>query len=147
MAEVVELKQPISATEAERQRFESWAGSQSRLDEASSLLARSKGGDYVNRVARGAWAAWQARGLNIIATGKKGLAHPRERVLAIEAATRAICEQTGGDPAEGTMMLLTAAAHIAIIHSGKPAKDLLDDLASSLGYATVAADQFFPTST
>lgn len=33
-------------------------------------------------------------------------ADPRDRVLAIEAVTKAICQQTGQDPAEGVMMLL-----------------------------------------
>lgn len=144
MAEVVQLKQPISDTEADRQRFEAWANVNLRADEASSLLARSKGGDYVLATARGAWAAWQARGLGIIATGKSNLAHPRDRVLAIEAAAQTISEHSGGDAADGTMMLLTAAVHVAMRHSDKPASELLDTLANSLGYASVAADQFWP---
>lgn len=141
---VVTLKQPLSATEADRQRFEAWAGKMSPAHEASSLLARSKGGDYVNRVARGAWAAWQARGMTILASGKKNaLADPRERVLALEAATRAICESVGEDPADGTMMLLTAAVHMAMTYSEKPMKDLLPFLAETLGHAASAADGFF----
>lgn len=143
MADVVQLKQPISNTEADRQRFEKWAGSTLPNHEATSLLARSKGGDYVNRVARGAWAAWQARGLCIIAAGKNSLAQPRDRVLAVEAAVRAICEQTGGDPAEGTMMLLTAAAHLAMIYADKPMDDLQEPLATALGNAMVAANYYF----
>lgn len=56
---VVNLDQPISATEAERQRFERWASGALRgPNEASTLLARSRGGDYVLLSARAAWAAW-----------------------------------------------------------------------------------------
>ncbi len=60
MGEVVALDQPVSQTEAERQRFEKWAGSAFRTDEASSVLARSRGGDYVLATVRAAWSAWQA---------------------------------------------------------------------------------------
>jgi hypothetical protein len=70
------------------------------------------------------------------------LSDPRTRVRAIEAATRAICQQAGQDPADGTMMLLTAAAHL---HSQyiKPGVDPMISLAQALGAATVAADDFF----
>jgi len=70
-------------------------------------------------------------------------ADPRDRVLAIEAVTRSICERTGMDPAEGIMMLLTAAAHLSSVYSGKTADQMIMTLASSLGNATVAADDFF----
>ena len=80
--------------------------------------------------------------MEITITGKITL-DPRDRVLALEAATRAICEEVGLDPAEGTMMLLTAAVHLASQYSRKPAKELLETLAYSLGCATVAADDFF----
>ncbi|KKX29234.1 hypothetical protein YH62_15660 [Rhizobium sp. LC145] len=70
-------------------------------------------------------------------------ADPRDRVLAIEAVTKAICQQTGQDPAEGVMMLLTAAAHLTMTYSRKPAEQNLMTLASALGNATVAADDFF----
>ncbi|MDQ0135730.1 hypothetical protein J2T08_003651 [Neorhizobium galegae] len=70
-------------------------------------------------------------------------ADPRERVLAIEAVTRSICEVTGQDPAEGIMMLLTAAAHLFSVHSGKPSSEGIMSLANSLGCATIAADGFF----
>jgi len=70
-------------------------------------------------------------------------ADPRDRVLAIEAVTKAICQKTGQDPAEGVMMLLTAAAHLTAIHSGKTAEHNLMTLAGCLGNATVAADDFF----
>lgn len=68
---------------------------------------------------------------------------PRDRVLAIEAATKAICEAANQDPADGVMMLLTAAVHLATRHSDKPVKDVALAMASSLGYAIVAADDFF----
>jgi hypothetical protein len=68
---------------------------------------------------------------------------PRDRVLAVEAVTKAICQQTGKDPAEGVMMLLTAAAHLMMTYTRKPAEHNLMALASALGNATVAADDFF----
>jgi hypothetical protein len=50
-----------SATEQQRQRFEAWAKSgMTGPREATTLLARSKGGDYVLPASRAAWAAWQA---------------------------------------------------------------------------------------
>lgn len=69
---------------------------------------------------------------------------PRSRVLALEAVTQSICEQFDMDPAEGTMMLLTAAVHIAVKHSGgKPINGTSLLLANALGHAIVAADDFF----
>jgi hypothetical protein len=70
-------------------------------------------------------------------------ADPRDRVLAIEAVAQSICESVGLDPAEGTMMLLTAAVHIAMKHSERPIKDVVPILAECLGDAIVAADGFF----
>lgn len=67
MGEVVTLDQPISLTEAERQRFEKWVSIAFRTDEASSVLARSRGGDYVLRTARAAWSAWQAAKHDLVA--------------------------------------------------------------------------------
>lgn len=80
--------------------------------------------------------------MEIIITGKITL-DPRDRVLALEATTRAICEEVGLDPAEGTMMLLTAAVHMAITYSAKPIRDIAPVLADALGCAIVAADDFF----
>jgi hypothetical protein len=68
---------------------------------------------------------------------------PRLRVLAIERVAQAICESVEQDAADGTMMLLTAAAHIASRHSKKPARDIADVLADCLGNAIVAADDWF----
>lgn len=70
-------------------------------------------------------------------------ADPRDRVLAIEAVTKAICQQTGQDPAEGVMMLLIAAAHLTAVYSGKSADQNIMTLAGCLGNATAAADGFF----
>jgi L-aminopeptidase/D-esterase-like protein len=70
-------------------------------------------------------------------------ADPRDRVLAIEAVAQAICESVGLDVAEGTMMLLTAAVHIAMKHSERPIKDVAPMMAECLGCAIVAADDFF----
>jgi hypothetical protein len=72
---------------------------------------------------------------------------PRDRVLAIEAVTKEICLRTGQDPAEGVMMLLTAAAHLTAIYSRKSADKNIMTLASCLGNATVAADDFFKLKT
>jgi hypothetical protein len=71
------------------------------------------------------------------------LSDPRNRVLALEAATRAICEQSGQDPADGTMMLLTAAVHMASQYTKQPIPQMVQTLAYALGTATVAADDFF----
>ncbi|MDI6835411.1 MAG: hypothetical protein QMD99_06820 [Rhizobiaceae bacterium] len=70
-------------------------------------------------------------------------ADPQGRVLAIEAAAKAICQSAGTDPADAIMMLLTAAAHLAAVYSGKTADQNIMTLASCLGNATVAADDFF----
>jgi hypothetical protein len=82
--------------------------------------------------------------LEIIIKGSGDLSDPKARILAIEAATQAICEKVGQDPADGTMMLLTAAVHIAMKHSGKkPIQDIAPVLAVCLGDAIVTADDFF----
>lgn len=80
--------------------------------------------------------------MEIIINGKLD-PDPRSRILALEAVTQSICERFGMDPAEGTMMLLTAAVHIAVKHSDKPICDISLAMANSLGYAIVAADDFF----
>jgi small ligand-binding sensory domain FIST len=81
--------------------------------------------------------------MEIVINGKIS-ADPRDRILAIEAVTRAICEQTGQDPAEGIMMLLTAAAHLQSIYDKNPfSKESLTVLAGCLGNAIVAAEDFF----
>lgn len=80
--------------------------------------------------------------MEIIINGKIS-ADPKTRVLAIAAVTRSICEETGQDPADGIMMLMTAAAHLFATYSGKSSSDGILDLAHSLGCATVAADDFF----
>ena len=60
MTNIVALN-ATSPTEEKRQRFEGWAkGGMTGPREASTLLARSKGGDYVLPATRAAWAAWQA---------------------------------------------------------------------------------------
>jgi len=69
--------------------------------------------------------------------------NPQGRVLAIEAAAKAICQQAGTDPADAIMMLMTAAAHLFTVYSGKSSSENILHLASTLGHATVAADDFF----
>lgn len=81
--------------------------------------------------------------MEITITNSGDLADPKNRILAIEAATKAICEQAGEDPADGMMMLLTAAVHIAVKHSDKPIRDVALHMAGALGSAIVAADDFF----
>lgn len=68
---------------------------------------------------------------------------PRSRVLAFEAAARAICERTGHDPAEAVMMLLTAAVHMHGTYSKKPVNEVATSIAHALGHALVAADDMF----
>jgi hypothetical protein len=80
--------------------------------------------------------------VEIIIKGKRP-SDPRDRVLAIEAATKAICQEVGEDPADGVMMLLTAAVHLSTVYSDKPIKDIALVMADSLGHAIVAADDFF----
>ncbi|PWE55910.1 hypothetical protein DEM27_10660 [Metarhizobium album] len=72
---------------------------------------------------------------------------PQGRVLAIEAAAKAICQSAGTDPADAVMMLMTAACHLYTVHSGKSSADSITHLAHSLGCATVAADDFFKLKT
>lgn len=69
--------------------------------------------------------------------------NPQQRVLAIEAVAKSICQHAGTDPADAIMMLMTAAAHIFTTQTGKPATGNILSLAHTLGCATVAADDFF----
>ena len=81
--------------------------------------------------------------MEIIINGKVS-ADPRDRVLVIEAVTRSICERSGTDPADGIMMLLTAAVHLQSQYSkGGSLENDIQVLAGCLGAATVAADDFF----
>lgn len=84
--------------------------------------------------------------MEIVINGKVS-ADPKDRILAIEAVTRAICEQTGQDPAEGVMMLLTAAVHLSQTYSRTPVAQTVTTLAGCLGHAVVAADDFFKLKT
>lgn len=82
--------------------------------------------------------------MEVIIRGRTPLT-PQERVLAVETAAEAICKQAQQDPADATMALLTAAVHLAHQYMPKPvsAAQLGDLLATSLGAAIVAADDFF----
>ncbi|MBX5112726.1 hypothetical protein [Rhizobium lentis] len=71
------------------------------------------------------------------------LSDPRQRVLAIEAVTRSICEYAGTDPADAIMTLLTAAVHLQSQYSPRPMAENIKTLAGCLGSATVAAEGFF----
>ncbi|ARO22903.1 hypothetical protein TAL182_CH01090 [Rhizobium sp. TAL182] len=79
--------------------------------------------------------------MEIKITGK--IDDPRQRVLAIEAVTRSICDSAGTDPADGIMMLLTAAVHLQSQYSPRPMAENIETLARCLGGATVAAEGFF----
>lgn len=81
--------------------------------------------------------------MEIIIRNAGDLADPKNRILAIEAATQSICEQAGEDPADGMMMLLTAAVHMAMKYSGRSIPDTATHMANALGHAIVAADDFF----
>ena len=76
--------------------------------------------------------------MEVIIKGKRPT-DPRDRVLAIEAATQAICEGVDQDPADCAMMLLTAAVHLTMKHTDKPIKDVAPVMASALGAAIVMA--------
>jgi hypothetical protein len=72
MAKVIILN-ATSPTEQQRQRFEAWAKTgMTGPREASTLLARSRGGDYVLAATRAAWAAWQAAIQDLIELYKEG---------------------------------------------------------------------------
>lgn len=67
----------------------------------------------------------------------------KNAVLVIEGVTRSLCQSTGRDPAEGLMLLLTAAAHMGDIYMAGSIKEKQTAIASALGSAIVAADEFF----
>lgn len=68
---------------------------------------------------------------------------PRDRILAVEAITQSMCEHFGYDPAEGVMMLLTAAVRMASKQSGRPIRSLAPVLAVALDSSIEAAHAFF----
>lgn len=63
-------------------------------------------------------------------------AHCRVRVIG--AVTKMICQEIGEDPADGTMMLLTAAAWI-VLEQAIDKREAPDILAEALGNAIIAA--------
>mgnify|MGYP003636189791 FL=1 len=65
---------------------------------------------------------------------------PRRPVLEIERNVREICQKQGADPAEGIMLLLTAAAHMMDTYAKGPPKQWAPVLAKTLGHAIVSAD-------
>lgn len=71
------------------------------------------------------------------------ISEPRKAVLEIEEKVREICAREGTDPAEGIMLLLTAACHMTNTYSREPVKGWAPVLAESLGHAIVAADDYF----
>ena len=68
---------------------------------------------------------------------------PASRVLAIATVAKAICVAVSEDPADATMMLLTAAVYVAQQYA-RPSSKIPDMLADSLGNAILAAKGFFP---
>ncbi|MEN5277006.1 dATP/dGTP pyrophosphohydrolase domain-containing protein [Brucella sp. TWI432] len=67
----------------------------------------------------------------------------KNAVLVIEGVTRSLCQSTGRDPAEGIMLLLTAAAHMGDVYMAGSLNDKQTAIARALGSAMVAADEFF----
>ncbi len=67
----------------------------------------------------------------------------KNAVLVIEGVTRSLCQSTARDPAEGIMLLLTAAAHMGDVYMAGSVKEKQTAIASALGSAIVAADEFF----
>ncbi|EXL08570.1 hypothetical protein BG46_01330 [Brucella anthropi] len=67
----------------------------------------------------------------------------KNAILVVEGVTRSLCESTGRDPAEGLMMLLTAAAHMGNLYLAGTVREKQAAIASALGSAIVAADDFF----
>lgn len=67
----------------------------------------------------------------------------KNAILVIEGVTRSLCQSTGRDPAEGLMMLLTAAAHMGNLYLAGTVTQKQTAIASALGSAIVAADDFF----
>jgi len=67
----------------------------------------------------------------------------KNAILVVEGVTRSLCQSTGRDPAEGLMMLLTAAAHMGNLYLAGTVKVKQTAIASALGSAIVAADDFF----
>lgn len=70
---------------------------------------------------------------------------PADLVLALVEAAKLICQKVGKKPHEGIMLLLIAAASIAAVGTGKPAKANADELADALGTAITLADSLFET--
>lgn len=68
---------------------------------------------------------------------------PRLAILQVEKKVRQICRDQGADPAEGVMLLLTAAAHMSDKYAKGPPSEWVPVLAECLGHAVVAADKFF----
>lgn len=72
------------------------------------------------------------------------LQKPEHRILAIEAAMRAICLKAGEDAADGVMALLTAAAHIARQNSDMQPHEILALLREICSHAVDASEGMFP---
>ena len=70
--------------------------------------------------------------------------HPKDHVLAIEHFVKVLCKASGKDPAEATMMLLTAAAHLSISYSKLPVETTIPQLGTALGLAAGAAVGWWP---
>lgn len=68
---------------------------------------------------------------------------PRRPVLEVEKKVRELCVERGADPAEGMMLLLTAAAHMADTYMKGPPSQWAPALGEVLGSAIVAADDMF----
>lgn len=68
---------------------------------------------------------------------------PKEQVIAVEAFVKAICQQSGKDPADVVMVLMTAAAHIATAHVDARTYSASTVLTAAVPHAVAAAKGFF----
>lgn len=68
--------------------------------------------------------------------------HPIEQILMLEALARGLSQSIDKDPAYGTMLLLTAAAHVTMRYA-KHHVDIEGTLAEILGSAIRAARGLF----
>lgn len=71
-----------------------------------------------------------------------GPTDPKTQVVVIGGIVRAMAEQVGEDPAYAAMLLLTAAAHLALIYA-KSGTDIEAALTEALMGSLMAARGFF----
>jgi hypothetical protein len=70
--------------------------------------------------------------------------HPKDCVLAVEHFVSMLCQKMKKDPAEATMMLLTAAVHLSLKHTKLSTHDHLQGMGTALGHAVGASLGWWP---